>query len=291
LYGLTRQAFYKHFYSRERLRKFEEWIVSLVRQIRKRLPQAGGNNLWRLVQRLLRILKLRPIGRDHLARLLGKHNLQVGRRKKRRVKTTYSGHSYAVQPNLLHDVEPSGPNEVLVADITHISVADTSAYLFLVTDAFSRMIVGYHLSDSLCHTGAVKALKMALEHVPDPRGVVHHSDRGVQYCCHDFIDEIRKWDLRSSMTDADHCAQNALAECMNGILKSEFFLDSEFSSFEQAYAVVKDAVFAYNRLRIHGSLGGKTPAEVHYGYDGTLELWAKELVSFSSPIPSELRCV
>lgn len=262
-----------------------------MRQIRKRLPQAGGKNLWRLVQRLLRILKLRPIGRDHLARLLYKHNLQVGRRKKRRVKTTYSGHGYAIQPNLLHDLEPKGPNEVLVADITHVSVAGSSAYLFLVTDAFSRMIVGYHFSDSLSHAGAINALRMALEHVPDPRGVVHHSDRGVQYCCHNFIDEIRKSNLRSSMTDADHCAQNALAECINGILKSEFFLDSEFSSFKQAHAVVKDALFAYNHLRIHGSLQGKTPAEVHYGHDGTLDLWAKELISFSSPIPFELRYV
>jgi transposase InsO family protein len=283
MYGLTRQAFYKHFDSRERLRAFESWILQLVRQIRKRLPQSGGNNLWRLVQRLLRILKLKPIGRDHLACLLRRHNLQVGRRRRRRVKTTYSGHSYAVQPNLLHDVEASGPGQVLVADITYISVANASAYLFLVTDAFSRMIVGYYLSDSLSHYGAVAALNMALKHVSDPKGVVHHSDRGVQYCCHDFIDEIRKWDLRSSMTDADHCAQNALAECMNGILKSEFFLDMDFLSFSQASAVIRDAVFTYNHLRIHGSLERRTPAEVHYGADGCLETWAKQIFSLQFP--------
>ena len=262
-----------------------------MRQIRHRLPQVGGNNLWRLVQRLLRILKLRPIGRDHLARLLNKHNLQVGRRKRRRVKSTYSGHQYAVQPNRLHNIEISEPGQVLVADITYLSIANSGVYLFLVTDAFSRMIVGYHLSESLAHQGAIHALTMALEHIPDPKGVIHHSDRGVQYCCHDFLDVIKKWDLRSSMTDADHCAQNALAECMNGILKSEFLLDLEFTGFEQALQVLDDAVFAYNHLRIHGSLHGKTPAETHYGHDNALGLWAKQLVSFSLPIPLELRCV
>ena len=205
------------------------------------------------------------------------------------MKTTYSGHRYAVQPNLVHGIEVSEPNQVLVADITYIALADSAAYLFLITDAFSRMIVGYHLSDSLAHQGAIEALNMALEHVPDPHGVIHHSDRGVQYCCHDFLDEIRKWELKSSMTDADHCAQNALAECMNGILKCEFFLDAEFMNLAQAQAALDDAVFAYNHLRTHGSLQGRTPAERYNGRDGALELWAKELVSFTIPLPHELR--
>ncbi|OVE80038.1 hypothetical protein BVY02_01565 [bacterium J17] len=207
------------------------------------------------------------------------------------MKTTYSGHQYALQPNLLHDIKAEAPNEVLVADITYIAIAGSSAYLFLITDAFSRMIVGYHLSDSLAHQGAIEALNMALEIVPEPEGVIHHSDRGVQYCCHGFIDEIRKWNLKASMTDADHCAQNALAECINGILKSEFYINAEFQSLRQASNAIEDAVFAYNHLRVHGSLRGRTPAEVHYGHDGTLELWAKELVSFTLPVPLELRHV
>jgi len=280
---LTRQAFYQHFTRRERYREYENWIVSLVRQLRKRLPQTGGNNLWRLVQRLLSILRLRPIGRDHLARLVKKNGLQVGRRKRRQIKTTYSGHRYAVQPNLLHDITVDHPNQILVADITYIRIAGSAAYLFLITDAFSRAIVGYHLSNSLAHDGAVKALNMALEHIPDPKGVIHHSDRGVQYCCHNFLDEIRKWKFCSSMTDADHCAQNALAECMNGILKSEFLLDLDFVDLEQAKRVVKDAIYAYNHLRIHGSLEGKTPIEVHYGCDDALEMWAKELIAYNLP--------
>lgn len=212
--------------------------------------------------------------------------------RRRRVKTTYSKHDYVVQPNRIKDLEITGPNQVLVADITYISVADSHAYLFLITDAFSRMIVGDHLSLTLSNEGAVTALEMALEHIPTPRGVIHHSDRGVQYCCHDFVNEIRRWHMTPSMTDSDHCAQNALAECMNGILKREFLLDADFHSFADARAALKEAVFAYNHLRIHGSLKQKTPAEVHYGYDGTIELWAKELISYSLPSPySELYAV
>lgn len=253
--------------------------------IRKRLPQSGGNNLWRLVNRILRLFKLRPIGRDRLANILRKYGLKVRWPRRRQPKTTYSGHSYAVQENLLKDFNITQPGQVLVADITYIALFRGHAYLFLITDAFSRMIVGHYLSKSLSHHGAVRALKMALKHLPDLEGVIHHSDRGVQYCCHDFIDEIRKWDLKSSMTDQDHCAQNALAECMNGILKREFLLGGEYASFAAALKAVDEAILNYNHFRIHGSLEGQTPAEAHHGHNGVFELWAKELISFQAPIP------
>jgi putative transposase len=189
-----------------------------------------------------------------------------------------------VQPNLLHGVVAKNPREVLVADITYIQVAEGFAYLFLVTDAYSRMIVGYHLAKTLAHEGAVIALKTALKFIPEPQGVIHHSDRGIQYCCHNFLEEARRYGFRPSMTDADHCAQNALAESMNGILKGEFLLDHQFPSFRQAQLALDDAIFTYNHLRGHGSLNGKTPAELHYGHDGAFELWAKELLSFHIPL-------
>ena len=290
-YGISRQAFYQHFKREIRKKRQEEWLVAVIHKIRNKLPQIGGNNLWKLVRRIFHALGLKPIGRDRLAMILKQFGLQVWRRKRRRVRTTYSNHRYVVQPNLLHGVEAKKPGEVLVADITHIALTGEAAFLFLITDAFSRMIVGYHLSRNLAHEGAVKALNSALEHIPNPKGIIHHSDRGIQYCSHSFLDEIRLWGMKSSMTDADHCAQNALAECMNGILKSEFLLDRRFPSFYQAELAVKDAVFAYNHLRVHGSLDGKTPAEVQYGYDGSIDLWAKELVSYSLPIPNDLRYV
>jgi putative transposase len=175
----------------------------------------------------------------------------------------------------------------LVADITYIRAERKALYLFLITDAYSRKIVGYHLASTLHHDGAVAALKMALKHVPSPKGLVHHSDRGVQYCCHDFLDEIRCFELRSSMTDGDHCAQNALAECMNGILKIEFFLDITFPNFAVAKKAVDAAIFAYNHLRIHGKLHGMTPAEVHNGTHPAFDAWAAGLIASRVGTPPE----
>ncbi len=225
------------------------------------------------------------IGRDRLAALLREAGLQVRWPKRRSIKTTYSGHRYAVQPNLFKDLEATEPNQIWVADITYIACEGGPAYLFLITDVYSRKIVGFYLASSLHAEGAIKALEFALKTHGHPKGVIHHSDRGVQYCCHDFIDEILKWKLRSSMTDADHCAQNALAECMNGIMKREFLLDLEFQSFNEANKCVSEAIHTYNNLRIHGSLDGRTPDEVHSGNRGTLELWATEIAAFFAPKP------
>jgi putative transposase len=241
------------------------------------LPRVGGTNLWKLVRRFQRLFNVKSIGRDRLAKFCSKNGFKVGRRKSRKIQTTFSKHNYAVQPYLLPGVEITAPGQVLVADITYIPLYSGHTYLFLVTDAYSRMIVGHHLSDSLNHNGAIEALKMALELIPKPQGVIHHSDRGCQYCCHDFLEQVHTWELRASMTDKDHCAQNALAECMNGILKTEFLLDAGFISLNHAKLGVSDAIFNYNCLRIHGQLDGKTPEEVHTGYPSGLLLWANEL--------------
>ena len=254
--------------------------MELIKQLRKRLPQSGGSNLWQVIQRFLRVLRLPAVGRDRLARILRENGLKVRKAKQRTVQTTYSNHPYAVQPNRLKELEVTAPKQALVADITYVPIQGGNAYLFLITDACSRYIAGYHLSSSLSHTGAIEALEMALEKIPNPRGVIHHTDRGVQYCCHGFLDAISKWDMQSSMTDGDHCAQNALAERMNGILKQEFIFYNSFSSLESAQDTIHDAIFNYNHLRIHGSLKGKTPAEVHFGHDSALEIWAKEVYSF-----------
>jgi putative transposase len=250
------------------------------------LPQIGGNNLWGLIQRFQKILKIRLVGRDRLAQILRENGLKVRWPKRRTVKTTYSGHRYAVQPNLAKELEVTGPNELWVADITYIPVGGAAAYLFLITDKYSKKIVGHFLAPTLHASGAIEALNAALTEHGFPSGVVHHSDRGVQYCCHDFLDEIRRWELRSSMTDADHCAQNALAECMNGILKREFLIDLGFQSMEQARKEIAEAIWAYNNLRTHGALKGKTPDEVHTGQESTvLPFWLTEIVAFKAHLP------
>ena len=257
--------------------------MELVKQLRKRLPQAGGTNLWQLVKRLLRILRLPPVGRDAFARIVREYGLKVRRARSFNRKTTYSNHSYAVQPNRYKDFELTGPNQVFVADITYVPVESAHGYLFLITDAYSRYIVGYELSSSLSHQGAIKALEMARDKLTELEDILHHSDRGVQYCCHSFLDHIFKYGMTASMTESDHCAENALAERVNGILKQELIFYHPYSSMKVARNSVRDAIFAYNHLRTHGSLGGKTPAEVHFGQDTTLELWANELISFQMP--------
>jgi putative transposase len=258
-----------------------------VKAVRLRLPQIGGRNLWRLLNRFASIVKLPPIGRDRLASLLLEANLKVKWPKARRVQTTYSGHPYAVQPNLLKDFHAVAPNQVWVADITYISVEDSPAYLFLITDQYSRKIVGHHIARSLHATGAIKALQVALATHQPPRELIHHSDRGVQYCCHDFLDQIQGWELRSSMTDTDHCAQNALAECMNGILKREFLLGLSFPDFPSACRAIEDAIATYNTLRIHGSLNALTPSEVHSGnVGGAINAWFSEILAFYAPRPA-----
>ena len=244
---------------------------------------------------MLKVARKPPIGRDRFFALINGNQLKVGLRKSTRVKTTYSRHSYAVQPNRLRNLSVERPLQAFVADITYMSVGKKHAYLFLITDAYSRMIVGHHLSNDLSHQGAIAALEMAYEtaagrHCKSEEldlleGVVHHTDRGCQYCCHDFLEALEAKKMTGSMTDADHAAQNALAECMNGILKREFFLDERFSSLAEVSEAIRDAVFNFNHLRIHGSLSGQTPAEVHYGSDGTFELWARELISFAPPYP------
>jgi putative transposase len=176
---------------------------------------------------------------------------------------------------LVKNYDIKGPGEVFVADITYIHLLLGHAYLFLITDAYSRMIVGYHLSDSLSHQGAQKALEMASQSVESTTGIIHHSDRGSQYCCHDFIDSLIESKMRSSMTDSNHAAQNALAERINGILKKEHGCGLEFPSFNDAKLTVDDGIYCYNYLNPHGSFdAGETPAEVHFGGDDSIEKWS-----------------
>jgi len=185
------------------------------------------------------------------------------KRKKSFSKTTYSKHRYAVAPNRLKNLEVDGAEEVFVSDITYLRTKKGFVYLFLVTDLYSRKILGYHLSKDLSHHSAVIALSKAIKRVQDCRGIIHHSDRGVQYCCHDFLNFLGEQSMIPSMTDENHCYQNAIAERVNGILKDEFNLDSTFKSLADARIAVDNAIWVYNNKRTHWSLELKTPAQAH----------------------------
>jgi putative transposase len=245
--------------SKKQLR--EEKVLELVNEVRELAPRTGGVKVLKAITREL-IEQDLAIGRDKFFMLLKGHDLLIKRRKKG-TRTTYSNHGYAVAPNRIKDLSVTAKNQVFVSDITYVAVEKRFYYLFLVTDLYSRKIVGYYLSDNLKHEGAINALEMALNDIEDPKGIIHHSDRGCQYCCHEFIKYLHKQGMLSSMTDDNHCYQNAVAERVNGILKDEFYLDSVFCDKRVMQRAIRQAIFVYNNIRLHRSLGLNTPDSVY----------------------------
>lgn len=155
------------------------------------------------------------------------------------------------------------PNQAWVCDITFISTHEGFCYLALITDAYSRCIVGYDISESLGVESSLRALKMALKQLPADHQLVHHSDRGIQYCCSAYTNLLRKNGVVSSMAAKGDCYENAIAERVNGILKHEFALNSIFNSRKTAYQATRNSVELYNNHRYHSSIGMKTPKSVH----------------------------
>jgi transposase InsO family protein len=259
--GKSRDSYYKRFRREENRLEGEDSVLELVCSVRQEEPRTGTRKLH---HRISADLKRRgvSIGRDRLFEFLKKHSMLV-RPKRRFERTTYSNHNYVVAPNRLKKTPIKSPNEALVSDITYLRLKGGFAYLFLVTDAYSRKIMGYHLSKDLSHYSAILSLQMAISSLPYSRGVLHHSDRGCQYCCHDFLNFLGEHGIVPSMTDESHCYQNAIAKRVNGILKDEFNLDSIFLTLGEAQAAVARAVWVYNNKRNHWSLALKTPAEVH----------------------------
>lgn len=244
----------------------EETILKQVDAIRRTRKQKrlGARKLVKLLKNDHDI----EVGRDQLLDLL-RDTGRLVKRKKRLEKTTYSRHHYAVAANRIKALVISKPHQVLVSDITYLRlVGKQFAYLFLVSDAYTRRIVGYHVSRDLSHHSAVIALSKATSWMKEVRGatlggVIHHSDRGCQYCCHEYLAVLKSHGMVSSMTDADHCYQNAIAERINGILKDEFDLDATFLNVQQVQAAVAEAVEVYNTLRPHWSLNLRTPQEMY----------------------------
>jgi transposase InsO family protein len=155
------------------------------------------------------------------------------------------------------------PNQVWVSDITYIRTGDKFAYLSLITDRYSRKIVGWHLSDNLGMEGCLEALKKALSTCRDTSGIIHHSDRGIQYCSHPYTKLLTQKGMQISMTEENHCYENGLAERVNGILKDEYMLESRFKDINQARRTCAQAIMLYNTRRPHWALKLRTPEEVH----------------------------
>lgn len=232
-------------------------MILQVQRIRKRQPRVGGRKL----QKMLRNQEV-VIGRDRLFSMLRGKGLLV-RRKRNYVRTTQSSHRFKVYKNLIWDEKAARSEGVYVADITYIDTLEGYCYLSLITDQYSRKIVGYALSKSLSIEGSVEALQMALRGTKSPKLLIHHSDRGIQYCSKGYTNLLKKKGVGISMTEENHVYENALAERVNGILKGELQLGEKLLSYSVAEKLVDEAVKIYNEERLHMSLGYVTPAQKH----------------------------
>lgn len=259
---MSRQNYYARRQERQRKRVDEELVLALVRQERSLQPRLGARKLRVLVEAELVQAKVR-IGRDRFFEILRPHGLLLQPKRSERPHTTQSYHTLPVFRNLIKGCQFSRPNEAWVGDLTYLRTEEGFMFLALLTDLVSRHIVGYHYGDSLESVGCQQALQMALQELPEGMRPIHHSDRGSQYCCHEYVELALSRGLSMSMTETNHCAENALAERMNGILKSEYGLDQRFKTKAQSRKAVEQAIVLYGTRRPHSALGNQFPAQVH----------------------------
>lgn len=260
-FGLKRDAYYKYKRREDKRLEIEKKVIAIVKNRRKSLPREGVRKLTRSLNQEFTNANLK-IGRDTLYNILRKHNM-LTLRKKYSSRTTNSLHRFYKYKNIIKDVEVTRPNQVWVSDITYIRTIKGFCYLALITDMYSRKIVGYDISNSLELKGCVRALNKALYQAKNIKHLIHHSDRGIQYCSNVYTQILKRNNILISMTEENHCYENAIAERLNGILKDEFYLDQTFNNLQHAKRATKNAINLYNEIRLHLSLDYKTPNMVY----------------------------
>lgn len=259
--GMSRQNYYAARRHRGRRQIDEALVIALVQAQRRVHPRMGARKLLAVLRPELRQAEV-VIGRDRFFELLKAHGLLVAR-KRTWPRTTNSRHSLPVFHNLVADRAPTGPNQVWVSDLSYIRTEEGFLYGALIMDRFSRKIVGAHIGDSLEAEGCVAALEQALAALPAECFPIHHSDRGCQYCCHAYVDRLQARGLAISMTEQNHCYENAYAERVIGTVKQEYELDATFRTKADAITSFYQAVELYNHHRPHLSLNYEVPAGVH----------------------------
>lgn len=267
LLGVTKQAYYKHENHLMKRLALEAFVVEFVKDVRKKDPGIGGNKLWLMYTRSFG--EENRVGYNRFYDIIEQYGLKV-RKRKRRVSTTDSRHDLPLYPNLVKTMIPEGPCQLIVSDITYIPLWVNPidgeykfCYLSLITDYYTKEIVGYSVGDTLetCHT--LKALDMALKHYDkkDLSGLVHHSDRGVQYASYAYTDRLKQVGIKISMTECGNPKDNAVAERVNNTVKNELLKGMEFYTIEEVRTALKLAVDFYNNERPHWSLDGMTPVQ------------------------------
>jgi len=249
-----------------------EIILQFIAKQRSMMPRIGGRKL--LHKMHAQLPENFQMGRDKFFDFMRAKNLLV-RRKRYRVITTMSNHWLRRYPNLIKEFVPTRPNQLWVSDITYVVTDQGFVYLFLITDAYSRKILGWSLSDTLEASNAVKALNMAIAHLPaEINNVIHHSDRGVQYCSQKYVRILNKNDFQISMTENGDPLENAIAERVNGILKSEWINDLKLKNKKEAISLLKKIISIYNTERPHSSIEMMTPEQAH-NHSGELKRYWK----------------
>lgn len=273
LLGVTRQAYYQHFWQQETTSIEESFVIAQILQIRKDHRCIGGRKLYELLQPFLLEHRIK-MGRDVLFDLLAKNGLLIKRRRRYAV-TTFSNHWLKKWPNLIKEKTFINVNELWVSDITYWKIGARHAYVSFITDAYSHKIVGYHVAETLESIETIKALKMALKDVSGKnlKPLIHHSDRGVQYCAADYVKLLQDKNVQISMTENGDPLENAIAERVNGILKNEYLKHYQVSNIKEAKEQLSVAVGLYNDQRPHLSIGMLTPAIVHQNNLKTKKLW------------------
>lgn len=263
-FGITRQAYYQ--YIKDSFQKVfeEDLIIREVTSIRGRHPRIGTRKLHNMLQDFFDEHRIK-LGRDGLFDLLSAHYLLI-RRKRRTVKTTNSFHYLRKYPNRIKGFIATAPNQLWVSDITYWKIGEgKNLYISFITDAYSHKIVGYHVAHTLEAVESVQALQMALSSLGESRHLqlVHHSDRGLQYCSHKYVNLLKERNITISMTESGDPLENALAERINGIIKGEYLDAYQVSDIEQARSLLSDVIELYNTDRPHMSINNLTPEQVH----------------------------
>ncbi|WP_418264739.1 IS3 family transposase [Flavobacterium faecale] len=260
MFGIDRQVYYRKIRRRASKQSKAKEVISMVNDIREIMPRVGTRKLYYL---LLDKLQLMKIGRDKFFDILRANHLLIQPKRSYHV-TTNSHHRFRKHQNQILDLQINRPEQVWVSDITYIGKRDNPCYLSLVTDAYSKKIMGYYVADNMNTESSLKALKMALKHRNNKNlPLIHHSDRGIQYCAHEYQKQLDKNKVVCSMTQNSDPYENAVAERVNGILKQEFKIDKYNQKTEIMQKVVKEAINIYNEIRPHYSNYMLTPNQMH----------------------------
>ena len=271
LFGLTRQAWYAATRRQEKLGFQATIVLEEVRRLRKQVAGLGTTKLYEIMQDFLTSHQIK-LGRDRLHNLLKTNGLLLTK-KRSRVKTTDSDHDLEKYPNRVKELKPDGVGQLWVSDLSYIRAGIGFAYLSVVMDAYSRKIIGWSFHKTLEAKGPVAALEMALKtREQSDQPLIHHSDRGVQYCSGGYVSRLRQAKITISMTESGDPNENALAERVFRTLKEEFHLRG-FPTYGMAATAIEQAIGAYNSVRPHASLGYQTPDQAHQGQGHQLLKW------------------